>query len=36
VLSSVGLADGWVVIPEAMDGYEAGRTVAVERWEWSA
>jgi molybdopterin molybdotransferase len=35
VLSSVGLADGWVVIPEAMDGYEAGRTVAVERWEGS-
>ena len=36
VLSSVALADGWVVIPEAMDGYEAGRAVDVELWEWSA
>jgi molybdopterin molybdotransferase len=35
VLSSVALADGWVVIPEAMDGFGAGRTVDVELWEWS-
>jgi molybdopterin molybdotransferase len=36
VLSSVALADGWVVVPEESEGYEAGRTVAVENWEWSA
>jgi molybdopterin molybdotransferase len=36
VLSSVALADGWVVVPEESEGYDAGRTVAVENWEWSA
>jgi molybdopterin molybdotransferase len=36
VLSSVALADGWVVVPEPSEGYETGRTVAVENWEWSA
>ena len=36
VLSSVALADGWVVVPEGLEGYDAGATVAVEDWEWSA
>ncbi|MEF8856216.1 MAG: molybdopterin-binding protein, partial [Haloplanus sp.] len=36
VLSSVALADGWVVVPEDREGYDAGETVAVEDWEWSA
>ncbi|GAB3327510.1 molybdopterin molybdenumtransferase MoeA [Haloplanus rallus] len=36
VLSSVALADGWVVVPEAREGYDAGERVAVEDWEWSA
>jgi len=36
VLSSVALADGWVVVPEEREGYDAGETVAVENWEWSA
>jgi molybdopterin molybdotransferase len=36
VLSSVALADGWVVVPEGREGYDAGTTVAVENWEWSA
>jgi len=36
VLSSVALADGWVVVPEGREGYDAGETVAVEDWEWSA
>ncbi|MFB6091849.1 MAG: gephyrin-like molybdotransferase Glp [Haloquadratum sp.] len=36
VLSSVALADGWVAVPEEREGYDAGETVAVERWEWSA
>ncbi|GGJ08267.1 molybdopterin molybdenumtransferase MoeA [Halobellus salinus] len=36
VLSSVALADGWVAVPEGREGYDAGETVAVERWEWSA
>jgi len=35
VLSSVALADGWVVVPEETEGYEAGRTVTVQHWEWS-
>ncbi|WP_254273378.1 molybdopterin molybdotransferase MoeA [Haloarcula marina] len=35
VLSSVALADGWVVVPEGLEGYDAGETVAVENWEWS-
>ena len=36
VLSSVALADGWVVVPEGREGYDAGATVAVENWERSA
>ena len=32
ILSSVALADGWVVVPENREGYSAGETVAVERW----
>jgi molybdopterin molybdotransferase len=36
VLSSVALADGWVVVPEELEGYDAGTTVSVENWEWSA
>lgn len=35
VLSSVALSDGWVVVPEPVEGYTAGETVPVERWEWS-
>jgi molybdopterin molybdotransferase len=34
VLSSVTLSDGWVVVPEQSEGYEAGREVAVEHWDW--
>jgi molybdopterin molybdotransferase len=36
VLSSVALADGWVVVPERTEGFDEGRTVAVQNWEWSA
>lgn len=36
VLSSVALADGWVVVPEEREGIPEGETVAVENWEWSA
>ncbi|MCH7661173.1 MAG: molybdopterin molybdenumtransferase MoeA, partial [Euryarchaeota archaeon] len=36
VLSSVALADGWVVVPEESEGIAEGETVAVENWEWSA
>lgn len=36
VLSSVALADGWVVVPEGREGYDAGATVAVQHWEGSA
>jgi molybdopterin molybdotransferase len=36
VLSSVALADGWVVVPEGVEGYDAGDRVAVQNWEWSA
>jgi molybdopterin molybdotransferase len=36
VLSSVGMADGWVVVPEGREGIDAGETVAVQDWEWSA
>lgn len=36
VLSSVALADGWVEIPEAVEGYAAGETVGVQLWEWLA
>ncbi|WP_101294573.1 molybdopterin molybdotransferase MoeA [Halegenticoccus soli] len=35
VLSSVALADGWVVVPERSEGFEEGATVEVEDWEWS-
>ena len=31
--STVASADGWVVVPEASEGYDAGETVTVERWE---
>lgn len=34
VLSSVTNADGWVVIPESLEGVEEGETVMVEDWEW--
>ena len=33
VLSSVALADGWVVVPEEREGYAEGETVTVEQWE---
>ncbi|GGL25493.1 molybdopterin molybdenumtransferase MoeA [Halarchaeum grantii] len=33
VLSSVALADGWVVVPESAEGIAAGETVRVEQWE---
>ena len=33
VLSSVALADGWVVVPEDREGYAAGDRVTVEYWE---
>jgi molybdopterin molybdotransferase len=33
VLSSVALADGWVVVPEDREGYAEGELVAVEEWE---
>ena len=36
VLSSVALADGWVVVPEEREGIAEGERVAVEDWEWSA
>ncbi|MEF8779320.1 MAG: gephyrin-like molybdotransferase Glp [Haloferacaceae archaeon] len=36
VLSSVALADGWVVVPEAREGFDEGETVVVQDWEWSA
>ncbi|MEM4781757.1 MAG: molybdopterin molybdotransferase MoeA [Halalkalicoccus sp.] len=35
VLSSVALADGWVVVPEEREGIAEGERVAVENWEWS-
>jgi molybdopterin molybdotransferase len=35
ILSSVALADGWVVVPEGREGYAADELVAVENWEWS-
>ena len=35
VLSSVALADGWVVVPEAREGIPEGETVGVQHWEWS-
>ncbi|MFW5922113.1 MAG: gephyrin-like molybdotransferase Glp [Halodesulfurarchaeum sp.] len=33
ILSSVSLADGWVQVPESIEGYDAGETVTVEFWE---
>lgn len=33
ILSSVSLADGWVQVPESVEGYDAGETVPVEFWE---
>ena len=33
VLSSVALADGWVVVPEPREGLDAGDVVDVELWE---
>ncbi|KPN29735.1 putative molybdopterin biosynthesis protein MoeA/LysR substrate binding-domain-containing protein [Halolamina pelagica] len=35
VLSSVALADGWVVVDEAAEGIDAGTTVTVQNWEAS-
>jgi molybdopterin molybdotransferase len=35
VLSSVALADGWVVVPESREGIPEGETVPVEHWEYS-
>lgn len=35
VLSSVTAADGWVVVPESVEGYVAGDTVSVEDWRWT-
>ena len=34
VLSSVALADGWVVVPESSEGIPEGEDVAVENWEY--
>ena len=33
VLSSVALADGWVVVPEDREGYAEGAQVTIEHWE---
>ena len=33
VLSSVALADGWVVVPEASEGIDGDETVSVQHWE---
>jgi len=33
VLSSVALADGWVAVPEPLEGYDTGETVSVQNWE---
>ena len=35
VLSSVALADGWVVVEESREGIPEGETVAVENWEYN-
>ena len=35
VLSSVALADGWVVVEESREGIAAGERVAVENWEYN-
>jgi molybdopterin molybdotransferase len=34
MLSSVALADGWVVVPEGLEGYNQGSKVSVENWEY--
>jgi molybdopterin molybdotransferase len=34
VLSSVALADGWVVVEESREGIPEGETVAVQNWEY--
>jgi molybdopterin molybdotransferase len=34
VLSSVALADGWVVVEESREGIPEGETVSVENWEY--
>ena len=31
--STLGLADGWVVVPESREGYDTGEAVTVELWE---
>ena len=36
ILSSVALADGWVVVPEPREGLDAGEVVDVELWEVTA
>ncbi|MFT4905734.1 MAG: molybdopterin molybdotransferase [Natronomonas sp.] len=36
VLSSVALADGWVVVSESREGIPEGETVTVEDWEYNA
>ena len=36
ILSSVALADGWVVVPESREGFDAGEVVDVELWEVNA
>jgi len=33
ILSSVALADGWIQVPESIEGYDAGEAVTVEFWE---
>jgi molybdopterin molybdotransferase len=33
VLSTVALADGWVQVPESVEGYPAASDITVERWE---
>jgi molybdopterin molybdotransferase len=35
ILSSVALADGWVVVPESREGIPEDERVPVEDWEWS-
>ncbi len=35
VMSSVAFADGWVVVPESLEGIPAGEVVSVEQWEES-
>ncbi|WP_136688085.1 molybdopterin molybdotransferase MoeA [Halorhabdus amylolytica] len=35
VLSSITDADGWVVVPESVEGYSAGETVTIEAWRWT-